>query len=302
MKAANKGFFGTTSYEAEADGIVKTDSNGRFFEEYTWTNLVVNGKPIALPAANASVRQFLSLDPDYEFKGFPDLTKIDPHLTAPMLDLFNFYMDLQLATRQKNLTHVGDHVYLKYGKPASWAHGSDILGEDSIDFDITLKEIDRSRQVAVLVVRHVPPETPQIKIPVDWMRVPVADTQNNWVQVSTNSYGKVVGVVGVSWLLFLFLLYRMWNSRFRWIVRMAFFVFAALLVLFIAVTPYFHYTAMVGKEVINCEIKVSLADGKIMSATMDNPVEVVARPCKDEALTKYGPSFRGHFRRKIEIY
>lgn len=302
MKAANKGFLGTLRYEAEADGVVKTDSKGHFFEEYAWTNLVVDGKPIALPAAGAGIRQSLSLDPGCGSPGFPDPLKANPHLHAPMMDFYNFYVDLQLATRLKNLTNAGDHVFLKYSKPASWAHGSDILGEDSIDFDITLKEIDRARQVAVVLVRHVPSEKPQIKIPAAWMRAPVSDTPNNWVQVTKNNYGNVIWIIGGIWLFLLFLLYRMRNSRFWRPVRIAFFALAALLVLFIAVTPYLHYMAMVGKETFDCEIKVSLANGRIISATMDNPVEVVARPCADEALTKCGPSFRGHFIRKIEIY
>ncbi|HLX68119.1 MAG TPA: hypothetical protein VKV04_00700, partial [Verrucomicrobiae bacterium] len=273
-----------------------------YFEEYTWTNLVVNGKPIALPAASGSIRQSLSLDPDYGFKGFPDLTKVDPRLTGPMLDLFNFYVDAQLAIQQKDLAHVGDHVYLKYGKPASWAHGSDILGEDSIDFDITLKAIDQAHHLAQVVVRHVPPKVPQIRIPADWMHIPVADTQNNWVQVSKNKYGIIVGIVAGICLVILFLLFRQWNSRWRLAVRISFPIIAGLLLLLIVIAPYSHYTAMVGKETFDCEIKISLTNGEIVSATMDNPVEIVVRPCKDEALTKYGPSFRGHFMRRIEIY
>jgi hypothetical protein len=302
MKASNMGFFGTTSYEAEAIGIVKKDLNGRFYEEYSWTNLIVNNKPIVLPSASVRVRQSLSLDPDYGFSGFPDLTKVDPDLTGPMLDLFNFYVDLQLAIRQKSLIHVGDHVFLKYGKPASWARGSYILGEDSIDFDIALKEVDQTHQLATVAIRHVPPAKPEIKIPADWMRAPVAGTQNNWVQVSKNDYKIVAGIVVGVCLLLLFLLFRQWNSRRRRIVRVSFFLVACLLVLFVVVTPYFNYMAMVGKETFDCEIKVSLVSGKILSATMDNPVEVVVRPCKDEALTRCGPSFRCHFRRQIEIY
>ncbi|HZM05032.1 MAG TPA: hypothetical protein VFC44_18680 [Candidatus Saccharimonadales bacterium] len=302
MKTTNKGFFGTTSYEADAIGVVKKDSRGRFFEEYSWASLIVNHKKIPLPGASESVRQSLSLDPHYGFSGFPDLTRVDPHLTGPMLDLFNFYVDLQLAIRQKNLAHAGDHVFLKYGKSSSWARGSVILGEDSIDFDITLKDIDQARQGATVVIRHVPPLKPEINIPADWMRAPVADTPNNWVQVSRNdSYRMVIAtVVGIG-LLLLFLLFRKWSSRRRWMVRTSFFLVAGLLILFAVGAPYFHYMAMVGQEMFDCDIKVNLADGKILSATMDNPVEVVARPCRDATLTKHGPSFRGHFRRQIEI-
>jgi hypothetical protein len=302
MKATNKGFFGTKSYEADAVGVVKKDSNGHFFEEYTWTNLIVNTKQIRLPTANASVRQSLSLDLNHGLSGFPDLRKINPHLIGPILDLFTFYVDLQLAIRQKTLAQVGDHVLVKYGKPASWAQGSDILGEDSVDFDITLKDIDQPNQLATISVFHVPPAKPEIQIPADWMRVPVADTPNNWVQVSKNGYKIVVGIVVGVCLLLLLLLFRKWNSRRRWPVRVCFFFIAGLLILLGVITPYLRYTAMVGKETFDCEIKVSLTNGRIVSATMDNPVEVVARPCRNETLTKCGPAFRGHFRRLIEIY
>ena len=36
-------------------------------------------------------------------------------------------------------------------------------------------------------------------------------------------------------------------------------------------------------------------------ATMDNPVEVVARPCEDATAAKCGFPFRGHIRRQTEI-
>jgi hypothetical protein len=305
MKATNKGFLGTTSYEADAIGVVKIDSNGRFYEEYKWTNLIVNTKHIVLPAASLNYRQSLSLAPGATGYGWPfaDLNRVHPRLTGPILDLYNFYVDLQLAMAQTNLTHAGDHVFLKYGKPAFWTHGSTVLGEDSIDFDITLEKIDRTNQIATILVRHVPPEKPQIKLPAEWMHMPVADTPNNWVQVTKNgSYKIVVGIVVGICLLLLFLLSRLRNSRRRWIVRASFFLVAGLLILFIMVVPYFRYMAMVGRETFDCEIKVSLVNGKILSATMDNPVEVVARPCTDETATKCGISFRGHFRRQIEIY
>ncbi len=70
-----------------------------------------------------------------------------------------------------------------------------MLGEDSIDFDITLTSVDQSTKVATLVVRHVPPEQSQVRLPATWMREPVADTPNNWVQV-TRRDGKFVAAVG----------------------------------------------------------------------------------------------------------
>src|ERR1035437_8684779 len=46
IKGTNKGKTGTESYEADAIGAVKQDSKGRFFEEYQWTNLILNTKKI----------------------------------------------------------------------------------------------------------------------------------------------------------------------------------------------------------------------------------------------------------------
>jgi hypothetical protein len=61
------------------------------------------------------------------------------------------------------------------------------------------------------------------------------------------------------------------------------------------------YTAAVGQETFNVEIKVSLADGKILSATMDNPVKTIERSCADEALTKCGEAKPHVILRKIDI-
>jgi len=61
------------------------------------------------------------------------------------------------------------------------------------------------------------------------------------------------------------------------------------------------YTASVGQETFTDEIKVSLADGKILSATMDNPVKAIERICEDEALTKCGDAKPHDILRKIDI-
>ena len=48
-------------------------------------------------------------------------------------------------------------------------------------------------------------------------------------------------------------------------------------------------------------ITVSLADGKILSATMDNPVKTIFRTCKDEALTQCDAPKPHLIVRKVEI-
>jgi hypothetical protein len=97
----------------------------------------------------------------------------------------------------------------------------------------------------------VPPENPQIKIPVEWMRAPVADTPYNWVEVEKHGENMFV--------------------------------------------------AEVGKETFEVEINVSLKNGKIISAKIDNPVEVLSRDCEDPELLRCGPPKRFQIRRRIGV-
>jgi hypothetical protein len=52
--------------------------------------------------------------------------------------------------------------------------------------------------------------------------------------------------------------------------------------------PSDGYAAAIGKELFDVQIRVSLVNGKIVSATIDNPVEVLERDCADEALPACG--------------
>jgi hypothetical protein len=237
-------------YTIQASGVVRRDPNGDYFEEYLWTNLISDGQPTALSPASDSFRQRLSLDPD-QMIAPPDLSKADPKLVGPALDFMTFYSDLWLANKTGQLTHAGDHLYVKVGNPSSWANGSQvILGQSSIDFDLTLKSINPSDNTAVLVVRHVPPAKSQVTLPAAWMQTPVSDTPNNWVEVD-----KLPG----------------------------------------------KYHASVGQETFTVEMTISLVDGKILSATMDNPVKTVARTCTDEALTQCDAPQSHEIIRKIQI-
>jgi hypothetical protein len=248
MKGVNENW----RYEIQADGVVKRDSSGKYFEEYAWSHLVSDGTAVTLSPAAANFRQIVSLAPEIP-PSVPDLSQVDRRLIGPITDWLTFYADLWLANRLNKLSHAGDHFYFQRGTPNSWADGNHVLlGEDSIDFDLTLKDVNQADKVAILLVRHVPPEKPEIKIPVEWMRPPVADTPNNWVEVEKRPAGK--------------------------------------------------YLAEVGKETFDVQIKVSLANGKILSATIDNPVELVSRECADAALTNCTPSAPHHILRQIEIY
>jgi hypothetical protein len=92
---------------------------------------------------------------------------------------------------------------------------------------------------------------PSIKIPVEWMRTPVADTPNNWVEVSKNPDGT--------------------------------------------------YSAEVGKETFDVEMKIDLATGRIISGSIVNIVEVLHRTCIDAALMNAGNPVRFQIKREIEI-
>lgn len=97
----------------------------------------------------------------------------------------------------KNLLRTGDHIYVKHGTPNSWADGTyTVFGQDSIDFDITLTEMDQTAHEATLLIRHVPPVQVQIQFPATWMVAPVGDHPNNWVEVEKTAQGKYSAEVG----------------------------------------------------------------------------------------------------------
>ena len=246
MKAVNEG----RHYEIEADGAVKKDPSG-YYEEYAWSQLNTDPPKATLTGASLAFRQPVTLDPNHP-PMMPNLSKLEPLMIGPVTDLMTFYVDLWLAEKTGQLMRAGDHFYVKHGTPASWADGHYVvLGEDSIDFDLTLKDVNQTDNTATLIVRHVVPEKPEIKIPADWMRAPVAGTPNNWVQIQKMPNGK--------------------------------------------------FLAAVGKETFDVEYKLSLADGKILSATMDNPVETIERECSDAALTQCGDQRPHHILRQVSI-
>lgn len=246
MKGINEGW----SYDVQATAVVKSTSAGIHYEEYQWSNLVFNGNAIALPQTSMDFRQQLSLDPEFK-NAVPNLRTVHPMLIGPITDLLTFYSDLWLTIRTGKLTKQGDHFSVDYGVPTSWADGHRILlGEDSIDFDLTLAELAPGEK-AVVIVRHVPPRDPGLKFPADWMREPVSDTPNNWAIVEKLQEGK--------------------------------------------------YLAQVGKETFDVHVQVSLTDGKILSAVMENPIEAVERECTDVALTACGAPRRREIKRHIEM-
>jgi hypothetical protein len=245
MKAQNDG----ATYVVRISGTTKKTSDGRFVEEFAWTDMVRNGAPRALADTSQAFRLIVTLEGGAPFE-MPDLSKT-PGLIGPITDLMTFYADLFLAMHQGGLRQAGDHFYFSTPVTASWADGTDVvLGEDHIDFDITLSAVDTTSDVATLLIKHVPPPVPKIRLPADWMRARVADTPNNWVQVRKTATG---------------------------------------------------FSASVGKETFDVTLNVDTASGKILSATMENPVTNLTRTCSDAALTQCGDAKATPNLRRIEL-
>jgi hypothetical protein len=238
-------------YTADASGTANKTASGSYIEEFRWTGMASNGQPITLAPAMAEFREPLSLDPSWT-PSAPGMSKTDPKMSGPILDFMTFYVDLWLMNKIGILQHAGDHFLVPNPQPSSWADGTHVLvGKDHIDFDLNLQSIDPVKQTAVVVVHHVPPSHPNLQLPADWMQAPVADTANNWVEVTKTIDGK--------------------------------------------------YQAGVGKETFDVTIIVSTADGKILSASMDNPVVTSTRLCDDAALTKCGVAQPHTIHRHVEI-
>jgi len=182
-------------YTVRAEGVVKKNDKGTYFEEYRWTDMTSDGKPHMMTPAMADFRQRVSLDPK-AMPSLPDLSKVDHSLIGPITDMMTFYVDVWMAAMM-GVKKPGDHVYFKMGTPNSWADGTRVLtGSDSIDFDFTMKSVDTAAGTAMLEAKHVPPAKPNIPLPGAWMLAPVADTANNWVEVVKQSDGKFEGSVG----------------------------------------------------------------------------------------------------------
>ena len=62
-----------------------------------------------------------------------------------------------------------------------------------------------------------------------------------------------------------------------------------------------RYVAAVGKETFVATIRLSLADGRVRTATLDNSVDVLERDCRDSTLTQCGPPVRYTITRRIQI-
>jgi hypothetical protein len=186
MTAVNDGWH----YTADTTGVVKIGADGSWTEETRWTGMTSDGQLVALSPAMLDFRMSLSLDPKHMPSG-PNLAGLDPRFVGPVTDLMTFYVDHWLFQKIPVFHQGGDHFYVPNPNPSSWADGTRVLtGTDAIDFDLHLQSIDAAAHTAVLVIHHVPPAKTALKFPAGWMETPVADTPNNWIEVTKTQEGK----------------------------------------------------------------------------------------------------------------
>jgi hypothetical protein len=117
-----KGQDGGSTYEVRITGTTKKASDGRFVEEFAWTDMVANGAPRALADTSQAFRLAVTLEGGAPFE-MPDLSKASG-LIGPVTDLMTFYSDLFLAMHQGALRKAGDHFYFPSPITASWADGT----------------------------------------------------------------------------------------------------------------------------------------------------------------------------------
>lgn len=181
-----KGSNNDRPFEVRITGVVKRDADGRFVEEFAWSELAWGGKAQPLTDASRDFRQTIRLSGGAPFT-MPNLSRIQPGLIGPVTDLLTFYADLFLASHAGQVREPGDRFVFPSPSINSWADGTYVvIGEGEIDFHVTLTRVDKAAGTATVLVKHVPPKAPKIRLPAEWMRTPVADTPNNWVQVRRN--------------------------------------------------------------------------------------------------------------------
>jgi len=110
-------------YAIDANGLVKKDASGKFYEEYEWTGMISDNTAYSLPEAIQKFRQTVTLEPDVP-PSVLDLSCVDSKIIGPITDFLTIYSDLWLADKIGVFLKAGDHSYFKRGTPNSWADGN----------------------------------------------------------------------------------------------------------------------------------------------------------------------------------
>jgi hypothetical protein len=170
-------------YTIRATITVKRDADNRYYEEIGWSDLTSSAQQTLKPASLA-LRQTVSLDDAATYMKIPDLANVQPLLIGPITDTLTFYSDLLLAINAK-LMQPGQTAYVPRTSPNSWADGQRVLlGQDVVDFLLSVESVNPAENTATIMVQHVPPPTLHVEQPAKWMQEPMSAKPNNFVQVS----------------------------------------------------------------------------------------------------------------------
>lgn len=170
-------------YTIRATDTVKRDANGRLYEEIGWSDLTSNAQQ-ALTPPSLALRQTVSLDDPASYLKVPNLAQVQPLLIGPITDTLTFYIDLLLA-EQAELVQPGQTAYVSRTTPNSWADGQRVLlGQDVVDFALSVQSVNPSQHTETLLIQHVPPPVLHVEQPAKWMHGEVSAKPNNFVQVS----------------------------------------------------------------------------------------------------------------------
>jgi hypothetical protein len=170
-------------YTIQATDVVKTDANGRYYEEIRWSDFTSNAQQTLTPASLA-LRQTVSLDDPAAYMKVPNLATVQPLLIGPITDTLTIYSDLLLAIDAK-LAQAGQTAYVSRATPNSWADGQRVLlGQDVVDFALKVENVSPAEHTETLLIQHVPPPALHVQLPAAWMQPPSSAAPINFVQVS----------------------------------------------------------------------------------------------------------------------
>jgi hypothetical protein len=177
-------------YSIRATVTVKRNADDRYYEEIAWSNLISNAQQTLTPTSLA-LRQTVSLDDAGTYMKIPDLANVQPLLIGPITDTLTFYSDLLLAIKAK-LMRPGQTAYVSRTSPNSWADGQRVLlGQDVVDFSLSVESVNLEENTETLLVQHVPPPALHVEQPAKWMQESPSAKPNNFVQVSKEGDGFV---------------------------------------------------------------------------------------------------------------
>jgi hypothetical protein len=129
-----KGRHNDRPFEVRLTAVVKKGADGRFVEEYAWSDLTWGGEAQPLTPSSRDFRRAVTLAGGEPFT-FPDLSRVQPGLIGPVTDLLTFYSDLFLAMHAGHLRAPGDHFLV----PNPMVSETYVASAGKETFDVELK-------------------------------------------------------------------------------------------------------------------------------------------------------------------